>query len=471
MGIRAYSQNQTLLFPPDIRQLLPDDHPAVIISDIVDKMDLSILTNKISDEGRSAYHPRMMLKILIYAYSIGIFSSRKIHQALRESIAFIFLAAWQKPDFRTIADFRKNNLPQLKTLFALVIEYCSRMEMVSLGHISIDGTKIKANAADRRTFSKERIEKKIKELLEQANQTDSDEDSLLGPNKAGDEVPEHIQKQSDRLKILQKIKDEVEKGQKININTTDPDAGFMKTTRGITTAFNAQIAVDEKNQVIVAADVTTDPADVAQLIPMVEQVESNVGKPEIVSADAGYSSGENLNSIEVKEIDGYIPDPEYQGNQRRPIKEVFFHRSRFARDETEDCFVCPAGQKLPFSYNQKTKNDQILRIYRCNASECPMKDQCTKNSQGRTISLSPYARQLEKMHEKLQSEEGKRVYKKRQVIVEPVFATLKRAMGFSRFLLRGINKVRGEFTLLCIAHNMRKIVGAIQSGVACPQIS
>ena len=471
MGIRAYSQNQPLLFPPNIRQLLPDDHPAVIISDIVDKMDLSILTKKISDEGRSAYHPRMMLKILIYAYSIGIFSSRKIHQALRESIAFIFLAAWQKPDFRTISDFRKNNLPQLKTLFALVLEYCSRMEMISLGHISIDGTKIKANAADRRTFSKERVEKKIKELLEQANQADSDEDSLLGSDKTGDEVPEPIQKQSDRLKILQEIKEEVEQSQKSSINTTDHDAGFMKTTQGITTAFNAQIAVDEKNQVIVAADVTTDPADVAQLIPMVEQVESNVGKPEILTADAGYSSGENLKSIETKEIDGYIPDPEFQGNKRRPIKQEFFHRSKFARDETEDCFICPAGQRLPFSYHQKTKNGQALRIYRCNASECPMKDQCTKSSQGRTISLSPYARQLKDMREKLQSEAGKRVYKKRQVIVEPVFATLKRVMGFSRFLLRGINKVRGEFTLLCIAHNMRKMVGAIRSGVACPQIS
>lgn len=471
MGIRAYSQNQPLLFPPDIRQLLPDDHPVVIISDIVDKMDLGILTDKISNEGRSAYHPRMMLKILIYAYSIGIFSSRKIHQALRESIAFIFLTAWQKPDFRTISDFRKNNLPQLKTLFARVIEYCNRMEMISLGHISIDGTKIKANAADRRTFSKDRIEKKIKELLEQANQTDCDEDSLLGPDKTGDEVPEHIQKRSDRLEVLQKIKEDIQQADKSSINTTDPDAGFMKTTGGITTAFNAQIAVDDKNQLIIAADVTTDPADVDQLIPMVEQVESNVGKPEILTADAGYSSGKNLKSIEDKEIEGYIPDPEFQGNQRRPIKEEFFHRSRFTRDEAEDCFICPAAQKLPFAYHQNTKNGQELRIYRCNASECPMKDQCTKSPQGRTISLSPYANQLERMREKLQSAEGKSIYKKRQVIVEPVFATLKRAMGFSRFLLRGIDKVRGEFTLLCIAHNMRKMVGAIQSGADCLQIS
>lgn len=470
MNTKDYNQKQSMLFPPNIRQFLPDDHPAVIINDVVNNMDLRILYKKLSSEGNPAYHPAMMLKVLIYAYSTGIFSSRKIQRALQESVAFIFLSAWQKPDFRTISDFRKNNLVEIKTLFVQLLEYCNRMEMISLGHISIDGSKFKANAADSKTRSKKQIDRKIKELLDKANQTDSDEDSLIGPGKTGDEVPEHIRKQSDRVKVLQQISQELEESGKGSSNATDPDAGFMKTTHGITTSYNGQIAVDAQNQIIVAADVTTDPADVAQLIPMLDQVESNVGKPEIVSADAGFSSGPNLKSIEDREIDGYIPDPEFQGNQRRPIKEKFFHKSRFTHDEVEDCFICPAEQKLFFCYHQKMNNNQKLRIYRCSASsDCPMRTRCTKNSQGRTISLSPYDKELKRMREKLNREPGKQIYKKRQAIVEPVFATLKRAMGFTRFLLRGLEKVRGEFALLCIAHNMRKIAGVLKSGATCPQ--
>ncbi len=470
MNTKEYNQSQSMLFPPHIKQFLPDDHLAVIISDIVDTMDLSVLYKKLSAEGNPAYHPAMMFKVLIYAYAVGIFSSRKIQKALQESVAFIFLAAWQKPDFRTISDFRKNNLDAIRSLFVQLLKYCSRMKMISLAHISIDGSKFKANAADRNTWSKKRIDRKVKELLDKADQVDSDEDSFFGNDKTVDEVPEHVQKRSDRLKKLKEIRKELEQTGKSNCNTTDPDANFMKNRQTITTSFNGQIAVEEKNKLIVAADVTTDPADVAQLVPMIEQTESNVGKPEILSTDAGYSSGENLKFIEDREINGYIPDPEFQGNQRKPIKEEFFHRSRFIRNEAEDCFICPAGQKLFFSYYQKNKNNQELRIYRCSASsDCPMRGQCTTNSQGRTISLSPYHKELKKMREKLDSDSGKQIYKKRQVIVEPVFATIKRAMGFTRFLLRGLDKVRGEYTLLCMAHNVRKIAGALKSGATAPQ--
>ena len=168
MNTKEYNQNQAMLFPPHIRQFLPDDHPAVIINDIVDTMDLSTFYSKLSSEGSPAYHPAMMLKVLIYAYTNGIFSSRKIQRALQESIAFIYLAAWQKPDFRTISDFRKNNLCEIKTLFSQLLDYCRRIQMISLGHISIDGSRIKANAADRHTWSKEKIDRTIKQLLDKA---------------------------------------------------------------------------------------------------------------------------------------------------------------------------------------------------------------------------------------------------------------------------------------------------------------
>lgn len=470
MNTKSYDQKQSLLFPPHIRRFLPDDHPAVIINDIVDSMDLSILYEKLSSEGNSSYHPAMMIKILIYAYATGIFSSRKIQRSLHESVAFIYLAAWQKPDFRIISDFRKNNLAELKVFFTQILDYCSRMQMVSLGHISIDGSKLKANAADCHTWTKKRIDKHIERLIEKASRVDASEDSALGANKSGDEVPEEIRKQEDRIRKLKQIRKQLDETGKSSLNETDPDAAFMKTSHGVRTSFNGQIAVDDQNQIIVAADVISDPSDVDHLLTMVEQVEANVGKPEKLSADSGYFSGENLNDLSRKEIDAYIPDPEFQGNQRRPAKEEFFHRSRFTRDEAQDCFICAAGQKLPFSHMQKRNNKEPLRMYRCrDSADCPLRGQCTKNRMGRTIALYPYFKEQNAMREKLKTESAKRIYRKRQVIVEPVFATLKLAMGFTRFLLRGLQKVRGEFTLVCIAHNIRKLSNYLINHGLSPQ--
>ena len=470
MNTKNYDQKQSLVFPPRIRRFLPDDHPAVIINDIVDNMDLSILFKKLSSEGNPSYHPAMMLKVLIYAYATGIFSSRKIQRALQESVAFIYLAAWQKPDFRTISDFRKNNLCELKVIFSQVVDYCNRMQMISLGHIAIDGSKLRANAADRHTWTKKRIDHQIERLLEKASRADTAEDSVLGDDKSGSEVPEHIRKQRDRIQRLKQIRKQLDESEKSSLNETDPDAAFMKTSHGVRTSFNAQIAVDDQNQIIVAADVISDPSDVEHLLPMVEQVEANIGKPEKLSADSGYCSGENLRDINHKGIDAFIPDPEFQGNQRRPTKEEFFHRSRFTRDEAQDCFICPAGQKLPFSHLQKRKKKEPLRMYRCRDSAgCPLRDQCTRNRMGRTIALYPYFKELNAMREKLKTGLGKRTYRRRQVIVEPVFATLKRAMGFTGFLLRGLQKVRGEFMLACIAHNVRKLANYLIKHRLSPQ--
>ena len=166
MNVREYHQNQMLMFPPLLKDALGDGHPALIVSDVIDSLDIGILERKMSSQGNKAYHPRMMIKILIYAYVIGTFSSRKIHRALQESVAFIYLAAYQKPDFRTISDFRKNHIQELKVLFQQIVHLCRKMGMVSLGHVAIDGSKFKANAADRRTCHANRVEEQIKRLQE-----------------------------------------------------------------------------------------------------------------------------------------------------------------------------------------------------------------------------------------------------------------------------------------------------------------
>jgi len=466
INTRNYDQNQGLMFPPHIRDLLPDDHLAVILNDIVETLDLSCLYNKVPLEGSPSYHPKMMLKVLLYAYSNGIFSSRKIQQALQESVAFMYLAGMQKPDFRTINDFRTKNRAELEDFFQQVVDICKRLGMVSLGHMAIDGSKFKANASDRRTYDQKRINKEIQRLFEQSDSLNHQEDQLFGAASDGHEVPTQIQKQKQRLQRLKKIKEQLERSGKAKINETDPDAVFMKTRKGVITSYNAQIAVDEDHQIIVAADVSNDPSDTDQLIPMVEKTQAAVGKIDKLSADSGYSSGENLQKVADRQIDAYIPDANYQGMERNKQEAPggnYFPRSRFIRDETRDCFICPAGNVLSFWRVQKGKNNEPLRMYRCqSAPECLLRGQCTKSLKGRSITINAYDKELSVMRSKLDSVYGKRIYSRRKVIVEPVFGHIKEHIGFCKFSLRGLIKVRGEFLLVCIAHNIRKIANALK---------
>ena len=467
MNVREYNQHQKLMFPPHLTDFLADDHQAMIINDVVETFDFTNLYRKLSSEGNPAYHPKMMIKVLIYAYANGIFSSRKIQDALLESIAFIYLSGWQKPDFRTISDFRKNNLQEFKALFNQLVDICKQLGMVSLGHIAIDSSKFKANASDKRTYDKERVAKAIDKLLKQAEQVDQREDRLFGADNTGKQVPEQIQQREKRLKKLQQIKDQLVQSDKQKINATDSDAVFMKTSNGLKTAYNAQVAAEQSHSVIIAADVSNDPSDTAHLVPTVEQVENSCGALDKISADSGYSSGENLQAMVDKCIDAYIPDANYQGSRRGKKDapaEGLFPRTCFQRDELQDCFICPAGQKLTFSHLQKVKNKKPLRLYRCrNFKDCPLRQRCTKSRKGRSITLNAHADQFKAMRTKLDSAYGKRMYAKRQSMVEPVFGHIKEVIGFSKLHLRGLQKVRGEFLLICIAHNMRKIINALRA--------
>ena len=457
-NVRPYNQDQMALFPPSVQSLIEADDLCLLVNDVVKALDLSCLYKKVSCEGNPAYHPAMMLKVYFYAYATGIFSSRKIAQALKHNIAFIFLTAWQKPDFRTISDFRKNNLKELGMLFSQIVQLCKQLGMVKLGHIAIDGTKIKANASDANTYDNERIEKEIKRWLEHAEAIDQQEDKLYGTDKTGDELPEDIRDPQKRIKKLKELKKKLDAASRQKINKTDPDAVFMKTRNGIKTAYNAQVAVDAAHQIIVAADVTTQASDVEQLLPMVQQAEENtLEKINQCSADSGYSSGQNIKAMQGREIDAYIPDREYQAQQRgKKIDD--FHKDNFIYDDQRDCYICPQGEELFFSHLQKRKDKESLMIYRCRScTHCPFFGCCTTDKNGRSLSRHPYEKELRQMRQKLDSESGKAIYGKRKYSVEPPFGHIKSIMGFTSFLLRGNQKVTGEFKLVSIAHNLRKI--------------
>lgn len=463
-----YHQRQPLLLPVDIEELIPEDHLVYVVDAIAERLDITSLYQKYknSEGGRPCYHPRMLLKVLFYAYATGVRSSRQIAAKLESDVYFMYLAAMQRPDFRTISDFRKNHFPQLKELFNQIVFFCIQMDIARIGHIAIDGTKIRASAGRRRTICKEalekmaaKIDKEIQELLKEVEKIDEQEDRVYGDTR-GDEVPKELRTRKALKEKIEQAKVLLEEQGLKEINVTDPECRFMKDADGgKDTSYNSQVAADGENQVIVANDVTFEGTDQHQFIPMYEQVIENTGKkPEEVSADCGYYDGENYMYIEQNGIDAYIPDQmfEKETDEEGNIKISKFDRRNFTYNKEDDTYSCPAGKKLVSKRNYE-RNRVKYRVYiGKDCSLCEHREECTK-TEARQIRISSADLVMEQMRKKLLTEEGKKKYNKRLSTVEPVFGNLKMNLGFRYFLVRGMEKVKGEFNLMCIAHNLKKI--------------
>jgi len=428
------------LMPALMRDWLPNEHLAYFISDVVDQLDLSMIMRRYRGEERGypPYHPVMMVKVLVYAYCIGVASSRKMERRLEEDIAFRVLAANNTPDFRTISDFRKDHLKALSGLFLQVLKLCQKAGLVKLGHVSLDGTKVKANASKHKAMSygrmkqeEERLKAEVDDLLKQAQEVDDEEDRRYGKDKRGDELPRELAFRESRLKKIREAREaleaearreaEQEKGKskpargipsdKAQRNFTDPDSHIMPAPGGkhFEQAYNAQAAVDSAHQVIVAADVTNEPSDKGQAKPMMERVRENTGKlPRQMSADAGYYSGEVVQSLTSDGIDVYISP----GKMR--------HSSTMTQS--------PRG-RIP---------------------------------QGLSVA--------DRMRRKLRTKKGRKCYGLRKELPEPVFGQIKQGRGFRQFLLRGMEKVNAEWQLICTGHNILKLFGVWHQGLVDPEV-
>ncbi len=445
---RPWNPRQQYLFAPSVQDWLPEKDLVYVLLDVVSGFDISAITQKYKQEKRGfpPYHPRMMVSLLLYSYCRGIFSSRKIMQACRERISFKVIVGDDIPNFRTISDFRKLHLKQLQQLFVQVLQLCQQAGLVKLGHVALDGTKIKANASRHKAMSygrmlkeEKRLTEEIKQLFEKAESIDRQEDNEYGPESCGDELPEELARRESRLKRIQDAKkaleakaraagrqaqkqreqedsksdDKPKRGRKRKVvsgipadnkqyNFTDPESSIMKANnKGWDQCGNAQAAVDSEKQIIVACDVTGQSNDKQQFEPMLEQAQDNVGqdkKIKAASADSGYYSETNVKFAEDKEIDAYIATKKTKHND--PVPKV--PRGRPPRDLTVQ----------------------------------------------------------EKMARKLRTKKGRETYSKRKSIVEPVFGQIKRARGFVQFSLRGLYKMRGEWAIVCLTHNLLKLFRA-----------
>jgi len=453
---KAYRKEQEMLFPSNLMDYVPASHLARVVDQVVEQLDTRNIEDKYSDRGQHTYHPKIMTKLLFYGYAVGERSGRVISRKTETDTAYMYLSQMYKPNFRTINDFRKNHLKELSEYFVAIVKYCAELNMVNIGQIHIDGTKMKANASSRRTKDQDgyaqwikRIEEKIQKLLNEAQVVDEEEDKLYG-DKRGDELPEEINTQEKLKAKLQEIAKRFKEPEQ-KINATDPDAPGMPK---INIGYNCQAAVTNE-QIIVAAEVITDTNDKQALIPVLKAVETTVDQTVTeVSADAGYASFHNYEYLSKNGMTGYIPDQDLANLKRNQLP--LYHTERFAYDAGQNVYRCPQGQILSKDRRWRKDNNQYTIYKAKDCTGCHDKSLCTQQNQ-RTVAREDRRPLLEQMRERLNSILGQEKYQKRMFTIEPVFGHLKHNLGYRYFLLRTLEKVQGEFKIMCTAYNIKKI--------------
>lgn len=466
MSFKEYTQDQPFLLPLSLHDFVEEGHLARVVNDVVNLLDLEALYARYSEFGCSAYHPQMMLKVLFYGYATGERSSRVLAHRLKSDVAYMYLSGCHRPDFRTLNRFRKDNLEVLKSLFVQVVRLCKAMGMLSVGTLCIDGTKLKANAAQRKTKTEaslqediQTIEEKMARILSESETVDEDEDAAYG-ERSPYEVEEALSAAKTRKEKLKEAKETLaERGEK-TINVTDEDARTM-VHKGYACepSYNAFIAVEERHGVIVEAHLSTNASDYDALKPLVDGAEHNTQEAcKTLLADSGFSSYENMEYLEKRGTTGYMPDQDMESLNKGTRKNVNFHKSQFVYDKKQDRYLCPMGKPLLF----RQAFSPTKRLYRGIACpSCAWRSECTKGKY-RHVSQDQREYLQFAMRHRLQTPEGKHLYRKRAYLVEPVFGDLKHNRKCKDLLLRGKFKAYGEFLLMCITYNLRKIATVLR---------
>lgn len=464
-----YDPGQTMLFLHIPHEALPEDHVCYLFDEIVDQLDFSSFPDRTSTPGEPQYDPRLMTKVLLYGYITGVFSSRKLMSACREQVPLLYLTRGQTPDFRTLSNFRKNNLAFLGEAYLQVLRIARFLGLVKLGVVAIDSVKIRANASQRKVLGEKRLlelRDKACEQMREAIGLDEQEDAQFGKNRTGTELPKRLRTQARRRKqINEALASLTETGYK-KASLTDPQSAQMRNHGQVLPHYSCQMTADAESTIIVAADVSRSPADTHQLTPQLEQASANVGETlSTVLADNGYYSADNLVELERRGIDGHIPS----GSQARDAKlrtkgkqvpERPFDKTKFRYEKEKDIYVCPLGKELP-RWGNKQRDGSVR--YQCrDCHECPRKPDCAPQKACRSITRNRHEASIETMRLRMESEHGKAVYQKR-LRIESIFAWLKWAGGFSRFRLRGTEGALKELRLLCIGHNIKQIIKYLRS--------
>ena len=519
MGMKKLSHNKVVfkpdfmgqlsLLPPDLAELIPENHMVRMVNEAIEQIDLSILYRQYKGGGTSSYHPKMMLKVLVYGYAEKLYSSRRIAKALRENVNFMWLSGQSRPDFRTINRFRGVVMKEIiGRVFASVLELLIEQGHVKLEDYFVDGSKLEANArrysavwAKNTKRYKKQVQEKIRELLEEIEQVNEAEQEKYGDQdlpELGEEaeidsqrLQEKIAELNERLRQrpqdktlnkavrmmekdylprLEKYEDQEEKlAGRNSYSKTDEEATFMRMKEDQCNpqarpkpAYNVQLGTE--NQFIVGFSVHQQANDATCLKPHLEEVETQLGcLPENWVGDAIYGTEENLAYAEEKQSNAYLKYPTFHQEGKAEYRDDPFRAENFAYDPESDRFICPTGRWLPFDhyYTRETKTGfpTHIHLYTClNCSDCPLKEQCTRGKGNRHIHVNRnYWRLKDTARQLLTSEKGVKLRSRRGWEVEGVFGHIKYNRNFRRFMLRGLQKVRTELGLLSLAHNFIKL--------------
>ncbi|RPJ59257.1 MAG: IS1182 family transposase, partial [Dehalococcoidia bacterium] len=461
MALRLGNREQMQMLPPSIEQYIPEDAPVRVYDAFGDTLDLKALGIEYAPdrEGNPAYDPRSMLKLLIYAYSYGVRSSRKIERETHYNLSFIWLMGGLKPDHKTIAEYRRNNQDGLQKSLKQCARLCYKLNLIEGNILFLDRTKIRGNSALKHTWNKEKCQKilaqadqRIEETLRAAEAEDAAEEGepslvsiatqLLEPNRIKEKVTS--------------IMAELKESGKSSVNTTDKESASFNGIHGAGSGYNAQVVVDDKYGLIVSADAVSAGNDIGQMSGQIDQAQEVLGKkPAVAVADAGYSDISDLKHLDEQNIQLIVPNKEQV--KEKPFNE--FDKRNFNYDAEKDRYLCPQGHTLRFiQVIQKTKN----RLYTIQKSSyclhCQYFGKCTHSKSGRKLERLPEEDLKRKLEQFYVLPENKDIYKRRQTKSEPVFGHFKKNLGMNFFLLRGRAGAGAETSLLSICFNIRRMI-------------
>ncbi|GIK39630.1 MAG: transposase [Chloroflexota bacterium] len=464
--ITGIAREQLILFPESLDDYIALDNPVRFIDAWVDSLDLAALgfTDTVPAEtGRPGYDPRLLLKLYLYGYLNRIRSSRKLEQECQRNVEVMWLLGKLVPDHKTIADFRKDNLTAFKETFKAFCQLCRELELFGGELIAIDGSKFKAVNSAKRNFTQTKVKQYLAEMeerlaayLQELDQADQVETSVVSPKQSAAELQAKIERLKTRQDKYQGYLKRMEESGESQLSLTDPDSRAMPKSPKAPVAYNVQSVVDSKHHLIVAQDVTNDITDRDQLSRMALAGKQMLAVEHLKAvADMGYSHGKELKTCQEAGIEPYVARPDTSANAKLGL----FGKEQFVYQADSDTYTCPAGETLFFRFETIEKERQI-RYYKTSAcGQCPLKEKCTRNKEGRRITRWVDEHIIEQTQARVEAHPE--LMKQRKQLVEHPFGTIKFWWDQGHFLLRGLPKVKAEFSLSTLAYNIRRVLNIL----------
>jgi len=489
---KPYVIDTGYLFPPSLADFLGAADEVHAFREVTEHLDISHLDSDFNGMGQHPYHPLMLLRLLMWGMANKVVSTRRIEVLIHRDVSYIYLAGGQRPDYRTLARFRRRNSKEIKRLFKQTVLLCARLGMVNLGHLSLDGTKLKANTSKHKAMSygrmkeeEKRLEREIEELLQQAEAVDSEEDKLFGKDNNGYNLPDELQRREERLNKIRDLREELERekreeqhleeGQtpiikdKEQRSFADRKARMMLMKRGeFDYGYNAQACTDEGHGVIVAADLSNEASDMGHLPEMVEEVRElrqELGKSEEetteMSTDSGYFSAENIKT-EGDGIELLIASSrEDKAEEKESGDKRFYSLKQFSYDKGEDVWRCPQGRILS---RETVQADGRYRYVCADCASCKLRARCLKRGEDRrTLVVEEDQLLVGEMRARLKKPEKQAIYRRRKWVAEQPIGQIKEGMGFRGVTVRGDDYARGQWLFVCAVYNVMKAVRFIAS--------